>query len=252
MASSEVKAVIFDIDGTAIPNQRHSSPSEKVIDAVKRTQVEGICVSCATGRNFAIARRIMDSLGLTDPCILSGGTQIINPRDGEEMWSIPLTQESCAFALSVLAPHKFKIILDGETYETALTADMIEPKPHRLLDVQYVPKEDLPKILDTLSTDSSIASIPVHSSDPEFYYLHITNRQATKEHAVEKLINILGLEKEEVAGVGDGLNDIELFKSVGVKIAMGNAVKELKEAADVVVGTVEQDGLAEYLEGLNR
>jgi peptidyl-prolyl cis-trans isomerase B (cyclophilin B) len=51
--------------------------------------------------------------------------------------------------------------------------------------------------------------------------------------------------------VGDGHNDIELFRAVGRKIAMGNAVPELKEAADEVIGDIAQDSFAEFLEGIN-
>jgi HAD superfamily hydrolase (TIGR01484 family) len=252
MAGPEIRAVIFDIDGTAMPNERRAEPSERLIKAIEMTAERGLHLSCATGRNYVIAKRILDSLNLSDPCIVSAGTQIVEPDSGKEVWSVPMTQEACEFALEILAPYKLKAIVDGETYDEALTTDKLEARPYRLLDVQYVPKEDLPLIIEKLSADSSIISIPVHSNDPDLYFLHVTNRLATKQHAVEQLVEILGVPKESVAGIGDGLNDMELFKSVGLKVAMGNAVTELKDAADMVIASVEQDGLAEYLEGLNR
>jgi hydroxymethylpyrimidine pyrophosphatase-like HAD family hydrolase len=48
----------------------------------------------------------------------------------------------------------------------------------------------------------------------------------------------------------DGLNDFHLFRAGGTKIAMGNADIELKKQADIVIGDVDNDGLAEYLEKL--
>lgn len=51
-------------------------------------------------------------------------------------------------------------------------------------------------------------------------------------------------------GIGDGANDIHLFNAVGLKVAMGNAVPSLKEKADIVIGHVTDDGLAQYFEDL--
>lgn len=65
-----------------------------------------------------------------------------------------------------------------------------------------------------------------------------------------ELCDLLNLDRSEVAGVGDGHNDIHLFNAVGHKVAMGNAVPELKEAADVVIGSVSENGLAEFLQDI--
>jgi hydroxymethylpyrimidine pyrophosphatase-like HAD family hydrolase len=53
---------------------------------------------------------------------------------------------------------------------------------------------------------------------------------------------------EQTLAIGDGTNDLPLFKSAFVKVAMGNATEELKAAADFVVGTLEEDGFAEAME----
>jgi hydroxymethylpyrimidine pyrophosphatase-like HAD family hydrolase len=79
--------------------------------------------------------------------------------------------------------------------------------------------------------------------------LHITNSQSTKEHAVIELCKMLGVNPANVAGVGDGHNDIHLFNSVGHKIAMGNAVADLKAVADQVIACLDEDGLAKFIEG---
>lgn len=76
---------------------------------------------------------------------------------------------------------------------------------------------------------------------------HITPSSATKEHAVIELCDRIGADRLNVAGVGDGLNDIHLFNAVGHKIAMGNAATELKEMSDIVIGSFDQDGLADFI-----
>ena len=46
---------------------------------------------------------------------------------------------------------------------------------------------------------------------------------------------------------GDNLNDLSMFEAADVKIAVGNAKEELKDAADIVIGTNSEDGVAEWL-----
>lgn len=77
--------------------------------------------------------------------------------------------------------------------------------------------------------------------------IHITPKQATKEHAVVELCDMLRLDRSRVAGVGDSYNDLHLFNAVGYKIAMGNAASALKEAADQVINGVDEDGLAKFI-----
>ena len=55
-----------------------------------------------------------------------------------------------------------------------------------------------------------------------------------------------------MAAFGDDLVDIGMIKLCGTGVAMGNALPEVKEVADIVIGTNNEDGIAEYLEGLSR
>lgn len=245
-----IKAVVFDIDGTAIPNKTEGMPSQRLIGAVRKARESGLRISCASGRNYEILHHIIEALGLSDPCIVSAGTRIVDPRTGRELWSEHMSEASCRRALAVLAPYKLKILVDGDTHDTAKTSDEIEPKAYRMLDIQHAKATDIVKIIEELSKDASLTVIPVRSSSPDSYFIHVTDKLATKEVAVRKLIEILGVSKNEAVGVGDDLNDLELFKSVGHKVAMGNAIDDLKNAADEVIESIEDDGLAIYLERL--
>lgn len=72
----QYKALIFDLDGTAIPMRRESRPNAVVIEAVKKAQ-EKVFVSIATGRDYAAAQHILTAFGIDQPCILNGGTQLL-------------------------------------------------------------------------------------------------------------------------------------------------------------------------------
>lgn len=57
-----------------------------------------------------------------------------------------------------------------------------------------------------------------------------------------------GLEISNITAFGDDFADIEMLKSSGIGVAMGNAIDEVKEAADIIIGTNDNDGIATYLE----
>ena len=59
---------------------------------------------------------------------------------------------------------------------------------------------------------------------------------------------MINVQKETAVAVGDSNNDLPLFKGVGYKVAMGNATNELKAEADYITASVEDDGLAQFIE----
>lgn len=67
-------------------------------------------------------------------------------------------------------------------------------------------------------------------------------QRCKKSNAVEFLCKKWGIKKDEVLTIGDQNNDIELLKSGGIKVAMGNATPELKECADFITDTVDNNG----------
>ena len=63
-------------------------------------------------------------------------------------------------------------------------------------------------------------------------------------------ISIKSIKKEETIAIGDDSNDVSMFKEVGLSVAMGNANDKIKEIADVVTLSNEEDGVAIFLEKL--
>jgi len=78
--------------------------------------------------------------------------------------------------------------------------------------------------------------------------IYITHKNASKQHAAEKLAQMLNVETSEVIGVGDARNDAPLLSACGLRVAMGNADNKLKKIADYVAPTVDEDGVAYVIE----
>jgi len=244
--------IVFDIDGTAVEARPDAQPSKRLINIIAKLLIEkpNIHLACATGRTFPWAKSVTIPLGLVDPCIVSAGTQIVDPKTGKEVWSKRLTIESVTNSLGILVDMKIdtKILTETDTPDTAKIASQLKPAPYLLLDVQDIEPNRVEEVVSRIKSVADVEIAKVSSPRAGFINLHITDKYATKEHAVEELRNMLAVDLDNSYGIGDGYNDLHLFNSVGTKIAMGNSVSELKAVADVVIGSLEEDGLAEYLE----
>ncbi len=242
------KAVIFDLDGTAIPNRQDGMPSQRVIDVVKKVK-EKIHVSAATGRGISLAGDIIRSLGLTAPCIVGGGTQVIDLVSSKVLWEKNMDKNQIEKIMEIAKEYQY-LVYFGDDTEGLSPKYKITQREERIIYIGPVTKEDTKVILEKLSKIPNITSHQVISWTPDHFDIHITHIEATKRHSMEVLLKILKVYKDEVVAVGDSNNDLPLFESAGYRIAMENGSDELKENANMIAPSVSDDGLAVALEKL--
>ena len=108
-----MKAVIFDLDGTAIPNIPNGMPSERLIAAIKAKQ-DSIKLCAATGRPITNAHAIITALGLTDPCVISA--------TGEVLWEASIKTEDVQEILEICRPYRYEILIRDELMGQGTTA----------------------------------------------------------------------------------------------------------------------------------
>ena len=85
----------------------------------------------------------------------------------------------------------------------------------------------------------------VKFTDGDWY--KFTRKTATKEAAILKLCEVCGMSTDEIIAFGDDLVDIGMLQLCGLGVAMGNSLAEVKEVADEVIGSNDEDGIAKYL-----
>jgi HAD superfamily hydrolase (TIGR01484 family) len=244
------KAIIFDLDGTAIPNKPNGMPSQRLIKAIEEAQ-DKLKLCAATGRPITNAKGIIEALNLKDPCVISAGTQILDPVTDEILWEATIEPNDVTSILNICKPYHYEVLVRNELMGqggSASTRHIVDGH----VNVMYVmgcAQPDAEAILAKLEELPQVTAAGVTSWTHEGVDIHITHNEATKEHAVAELLRI-DLNKDEVMGVGDADNDIHLFAGVGYKVAMGNATDRLKGLADKVTDSVDDDGLAKVIEGL--
>jgi HAD superfamily hydrolase (TIGR01484 family) len=242
------KALIFDLDGTAIPNKPDGMPSENLVEVV--TELQRIMRVCAaTGRAWSNSKNIIRKLGLYDPCIICGGAQIIEPVSENTLWQKDMGQPQVESIMKVARQFPYKVFFSDDEMAGPSKDKMIQG-PERIIYILSVSREDTEVILKQVRKIPHSTAHETKSWTPGHCDIHITHSEATKNYAARALLKLLNLHKEEVVAAGDSNNDLPLFEIAGYKIAMENGSDEMKAKADLVAPDISEDGLATSLKGL--
>jgi HAD superfamily hydrolase (TIGR01484 family) len=244
---SKIKLVLADLDGTVVQPEAQMA-SDNVIAAIREAELLGVKFAAITGRPHWMAKDLLNKIGFNDPCVLEGGAIIINPVTDEVLWSKTVLIETTRKAVEILCRNA-SIIEYGMGVFKAEEADILAITKPALSIWASVPAETADRLLVELKT---LPEVAVHSNngpggDFTRTGIQVTHFEADKEHAVKELLKILGMDKEHTLAIGDGDNDIPLFRAASIKVAMGNASDLLKAEADEIVASVNEDGFAEAI-----
>lgn len=102
-------------------------------------------------------------------------------------------------------------------------------------------------VLDVSHMSRKVIRYGTEELQIEYYYTEITNKNVNKWNALEFLMKQYEIKPEEVMTIGDNMNDIEMIQNAGLGVAMGNSSPRVKEIADVVTLSNDENGVAEVL-----
>ena len=244
--NKKYKAIIFDVDGTLIPIKIDAMPSEKVKKAIDKASKK-IKISIATSRPNILAQRIMEHLSLTAPCILAGGGNIYDPVEKKILLEVLMEKELLRKIKTLTKRLNFEMdVYDSGGSDYPMSKYKFNKPMHVWIGGLKPEKAQI--LFDELSKISELSVHKLTSWDKGRVDVMATPPEATKQHGILKVAEILGIETHDIIGVGDGYNDFPLLMACGLKIAMGNAVSELKEIADYIAPSVEEDGVVDIIE----
>lgn len=259
-----IKMVATDIDGTILRWNNGFSPAVKA--CIKDLCRRGIKVVLVTGRMHCAAVFLAKELGLDTPIVSYQGGMIkenslngivyynkyLNPVYAEQI--IDWAHENNVH-INLYMDDILYVECDNETarsytesrfiqYKTCLFKDLKLEKINKILAIDY---NDADRVTDWVSDLSKkFPELYIVKSTP--YFCEISHPEAKKSTAIKYLCKYWGLKKEEVLTIGDQNNDIELLKSGGISVAMGNATDELKACACYITDTIENDGFVKAVE----
>ena len=260
---SKVKLWITDIDGTIVDETNVFS--KRMIETIEKVKKSDTKMVVATGRMFDGAKGVADFLGLTTPVVCYQGAVV---RLGDNiLHKAPVKVELAHDVIKTLRElnihtnlyNNDELIVEDDdkkimqdycqgrftVYRAVESFDDVELKNvYKLLAIVY--DEEKMQNLIKFMTEKYLGKLCIVRSHKN--YMEITDPNATKGAALNFLKDYWGIKKEEVLASGDQDNDYEMLKNAGIKIAMGNASKKLKEIADHICPTVKHDGVCEAIE----
>lgn len=242
------KAIMLDVDGTIMTNQRYGKPSQAVIDALNKAS-EHLYVGLATSRPRKDLFPIIGGINLSGYSIITGGSQIINTKTKKIIWEQPIDVKDVRAVCKILEKNtKNPFWLNTGEEDIFFPPG---PIPKKTLQI-YIHDKYTNEIADAyIEKISHIPGIGVHkvpSWDKGCFDIIVTHALATKQHGILEVAKLLGITTDEIIGVGDGYNDFPLLMACGLKVAMGNAVDDLKAIADYIAPSVDDDGVADVIQ----
>ncbi len=239
----DYKALVFDLDGTAIPKRPDGMPSSVVVEAVR--EAKKVCtVSVATGRPYSLCQKIVDALEIDDLCILNGGTHLYSRKSSDYVWKQEIDElvlQELFFKLRKFGKYD---VADEKRLERVPLSQYITSEPVALSCIFSTTKADSEEIKSIVNSFGSITANSTSSWKEGTFDVHITHELATKKHALQSLLSRIDVDIDQTMVVGDGGNDLPLFELAGLKVAMGNAEEVLKKQANWIAPSVNDDGLA--------
>jgi Cof subfamily protein (haloacid dehalogenase superfamily) len=247
--NKKYRALMLDLDGTTIPNRRDGMPSKKVIEAVAKAKKK-LHVGVVTGRPYYVAEHVVRELGLNGPSIIAGGAEVRVAETGDILWSKTIASQTTKEILQYFIQKGLKVFIsDDEYYKNEKFFDPKNPpKAPLLISIPDMSLSTSEKVIKELSQFTDIVVHKLVGWEPNTIWLQIAHAEASKQYGIFEVAKILGIETHEIIGVGDGYNDFPLLMACGLRVAMGNAVAELKEIADYIAPSVAEDGVVDVIE----
>ncbi|MEG0611774.1 MAG: HAD family hydrolase [Clostridium sp.] len=249
------KLIIFDLDGTLLHTDKTISPYTQGV--LSKCKEQGIHIGCATARSEITAIKCM---GIIKPdFIISSGGARVN-YNGEIVYSSKLSvstvkgiiQELRRYSkgqgeITIIAEEgKFCNYKDDSSkdlnFGQVIYLDFLEFEyPAYKVTAEFENEDDAKNIAGIYEECSSLS----YSGEILRQFAH---KDANKLMAIQKLIEYLNIDVNDVVAFGDDYNDIEMIKFCGKGIAMNNAITQVKNVADFITDSNDEDGVAKYIE----
>lgn len=253
-----MKYVFFDIDHTLWDS--YENIPESTVRAIRKLRENGHAAYINTGRSRSntFSKKLWD-IGF-DGIIAACGCHI--ERDGQILYERLLTDEQIARSRKVLFENHMPVIYEGPEYHYMNPEDFpFDPFVERL----QKRLGDLARPLDELtngcrvnkfsadiypSTDLDLVRNKLFDFDFIIYDMRVTEivlKGSGKSKGIEKLMELEGVDIDDVYAIGDSINDMDMIDYVRHGIVMGNGDDKLKAVAEYVTDDMDKDGVEKAL-----
>lgn len=250
------KMLLFDLDGTLLKSDK--TISRRTLFCLIQCRKNGVMIGVSTSRSEQNCSAYLSEL-LPDALISSGGASVkyksnyiyraeFSAEETRDMISKARTVcgKECEITIDTVDAHYWNYKTNPKTEDKdwgdSIYSDFSSFTERALkMCVEILEPDKADKLAEILSDCDC-----VRFSDG--YWYKFTKKNVTKENAITKLAEACGFGAENIVAFGDDYADIGMLKLCGTGVAMGNAIEEVKKYADIVIGSNDDDSIADFIE----
>lgn len=258
--------IVLDLDGTLLTDEKTISPVTK--ETLRKAKEAGHQVMIATGRPYRASQLYYNELKLTTPIVNFNGALIHHPKN--PMWhSIHTTVDLRVVHDVVESVHKYE-------YDNLIAEVMDDVYIHReddgSLNIFHMGspnilmgdlKQNLSENPTSLLIQANDVNVPIirqHLQDVHaeliehrrwgapFPIIEVVRKGLSKAVGIDYIAKQMGIPRERIIAFGDEDNDLEMIEYAGVGVAMSNGIDQLKNIANEITLSNNEDGIAKILQ----
>ena len=262
-----IRMIGFDLDGTLLTTDKILT--ERTKKALEAVADQGVVLVPATGRPLCGLPKELLALPFIKYAVTANGARILETKTEQVLSEMLISVEKAREILDIFSDYDTlrDVYYDGIGYSEKEKLAHIQDYVMTKAMGEYILNTRVPveSVEEKLGTDK-VQALFRYQTDKEEAWKRIrkvTGVEATgalennievnaegvhKGMALLKLGEIFGISREEIAAFGDGSNDTMMLKTVGMGVAMANAMPEVKKAADRLADSNDEEGVARFIE----
>jgi Cof subfamily protein (haloacid dehalogenase superfamily) len=278
----KIKALAIDCDGTMLLPD--TTLGERTAQVLRKLISEGMQIILSTGRAVESSERYYNTIGAEGPMVFFNGAKIVDVPSGRVISCDLVDMEVLDFGLDLA--HEMKIHFQmylpsgispvtGESDPSIKWESLLVEKPSPETEMYYRHTGIPPVVINLKSVTSQLglkgAVKGMFIADPSLHdeirrkmngrfserinitrsfptFLELLKNGVSKGEGLKTAMKHRGLVREEVIAFGDDENDLSMFDVAGFSVATSNAIDKNRNAANLVIGSNADEGLAVFLE----
>lgn len=264
-----IKAVFIDIDETLTNSQREVTEKTKL--EIKKCVENGVKIILTSGRSRREAMDFQEKIGTSPYIVSSNGASAYDAENGVEIYNeridpqmvLQLIKHSRENGYRIKLNYKDLLVMNEAAYPDEKDKEVSYEELERVAVEEQVVQcvitstdfEKMRFFRDYIKNECvgiAVANESKRFKNPDLkpsrnYYCDVASVKVSKGNAVKAVCEYFEIKPEEIVTIGDGENDLSMFELTPNSVAMGNSLSEIKEKANYVTDSNDEDGVAKVL-----
>ena len=264
-----IKAVFIDIDETLTNSQREVTEKTKL--EIKKCVENGVKIILTSGRSRREAMDFQEQIGTSPYIVSSNGASAYDAENGVEIYNeridpqmvLQLIKHSRENGYRIKLNYKDLLVMNEAAYPDEKDKEVSYEELERVAVEEQVVQcvitsTDFEKMkifryyIKNECVGIAVANESKRFKNPDLkpsrnYYCDVASSKVSKGNAVKAVCEYFEIKPEEIVTIGDGENDLSMFELTPNSVAMGNSLPEIKEKANYVTASNDEDGVAKVL-----